>query len=466
VDQALFTADSQWLIANCFGEKSHVARILRVGGEQPESVVRLALWDTAFMSFDTPRSFLPGPDSKTLAFIAPKSGEHPYTSGFVLKIWDLAGGRERARLDESEHEIRALAYSADGRWLAANIATVNKQPALVKIWDAETGKLVHKLVVPPVKTFWGEPFNADINALLFSADGSSLIGMSAPKVSGVKQQLLCWDLKAGTPTCHWLTDQIDVSDPGNLTIHRVGTNRQIPITSPSHLLSIAHLCELAEPDPRLQQSFGSMPVLTADHQAMAVDNGLSGAGGLFALMTRPGQQQVNEPSTITLIKFDDLQPRALCAQTGLAGNLYPVTFSPDSRSLAVACYYTFTMPFRNDWYKPVLAYLLEPERALQIYDVASGRRLARLLGTDARFTPDGSALVTYEIEAPNDPAASQKQSIGTVQSGHVRVYDYPLRTPWVAILGWALIPALVVFVLRRLWQGWRQSRAARLSAAK
>ena len=259
---------------------------------------------------------------------------------------------------------------------------------------------------------------------------------------------------------------MQVSDAGNLTIRHVGTGRQILISSPSHLLSIAHLCEFAEPEPRLQQTFASIPILTADHQAMAVNNELAGVGGLFALMAQPGQQQAKEPSTIHLIRFDELRPRALCSMAWFDGSLYPVNFSQDGRSLAVACYFSFTLPFRNDWYKPVLAYLLEPERALQIYDVGSGRRLARLRGADARFTSDGAALVTYEIEAPKQPAATLEEGIGAVRSGFVRVYDYPLRTPWLAILGWALFPVVAVVVVCRLWQGWRKRRTARLSAAK
>ena len=58
IDHALFTADSQRLVANSFSEKSHSAQIIRVGSEQAEAVLPLGIFDSAWISFSRPLSFV------------------------------------------------------------------------------------------------------------------------------------------------------------------------------------------------------------------------------------------------------------------------------------------------------------------------------------------------------------------------------------------------------------------------
>lgn len=207
------------------------------------------------------------------------------------------------------------------------------------------------------------------------------------------------------------------------------------------LASITYLCDLAGPEPRLQATFGNLSLLTHDGSHLAAGNQLSGLAPLFAFIANPAERP-----KIQLFDLGTMQPKDVCQLSRLDGGLAPLAFAPDDRTLAVHCSHVF--PPGKEWYKPVF----EPDRAVHVYDIASGRRLARLPGRDAIFTPDGLALI-----APGD--------------GAVRVYGYPVRTPLLAIILWAMPPTAVVILLSWLsrapsiWKRWRQPPSPRLQRA-
>ena len=359
-----------------------------------------------------------------------------------------------------------MAFSADGRLFAAGIPTTGKnEPAHAKVWDAATGRCLQILTVPK-GTIQSVEVYAEVNALTFTADGRELVGVSFPYSAGAKAQLLRWDLTTGVLRSQLVTDQLKVMDSGTTKIRLVGNGEQALIESPSHLMSMSHLCDLSGPQPRVQQSFSSLAVPTSDGSRLAVDNNLAGFGAIFAMIARPGQAVEKEPPTIRLVNLDTLDTRRLCSLSWLDGSLDPIAFSADDSDLVVGCHYSFMFPFRKDWYKPVLSYVLEPQCSLHLYDVASGRRQARLLGSKAQFTTDGTALVTFEIESPKAASIDGSQIMKEPGpppdlAGFIRVYDYPLRTPWLAILAWTLLPtAATVFLIWLLQRGRARKNAS------
>ena len=61
----------------------------------------------------------------------------------AIRLWDVAAGKMTAVLQVpgSQGGVRCVAFSPDGRWLAAPVFEVNQW--VLAIWDAATAKLEH-----------------------------------------------------------------------------------------------------------------------------------------------------------------------------------------------------------------------------------------------------------------------------------------------------------------------------------
>src|SRR5262249_56993190 len=121
------------------------------------------------------------PDGKVLA----TSVSHEY--GDEVRLWDLATNKV---LHELKSRARSLAFSADGKKLA--IAECSDSTA--KVWDVETGK--------ELATFGKSP--DQVLAVAFSPDGKTLAAANASEDPNVK----LWDVATGKerftlkgPTC-------------------------------------------------------------------------------------------------------------------------------------------------------------------------------------------------------------------------------------------------------------------------
>ena len=173
-----------------------------------------------------------------------------------------------------------------------------------------------------------------------------------------------------------------------------------------------------------QQFIVGVPLLTHDGTHLAFVS-----GGLEHFGENP------KPYGILLLDLADFKEREV-RRSSWWDNLYmrptPLAFAPDDRALAVKVLYRL---FGSRWYDPVLKWLLEPDRPVHLYDVGSGRCLARLLGDDAIFTPDGKAVIIYGQDVQPFLAADDKPVFPTGDL-LIRAYDYPVRTPVLAILSW------------------------------
>jgi Tol biopolymer transport system component len=74
-----------------------------------------------------------------------------------ILLWDLAAGRERARLRGHESPVTCLAFAPDGRSLASG----GESDRAIVLWDPATGRPRRRLGLPPVPVF----------CLVYSPDG-------------------------------------------------------------------------------------------------------------------------------------------------------------------------------------------------------------------------------------------------------------------------------------------------------
>src|SRR5262249_24955103 len=108
-------------------------------------------------------------------------------------LWDTASGREVRRLRVKEAGVHPLAFSADGKRLAAG---GRGEQGTVHIWEVADGKEVWQL---------RSPAHRPLKRLLFAPGGSFRVG-------GAQTELRVWDLVKGKRVRVY-----QGSDQGNLT---------------------------------------------------------------------------------------------------------------------------------------------------------------------------------------------------------------------------------------------------------
>jgi RNA polymerase sigma factor (sigma-70 family) len=159
-----------------------------------KEIGEVAVWDIAT---GRARTFFRGATGriKTVAFSP--DGKTLATGGRdgVIRLFDVAGGRERARLrEEGGREVYALAFSPDGKTLASvpgdRMGHPEYQGESVKLWDLATGRVRARLEAPGVRVF----------AVAFSADGRTVTtaGTVLP-IGQDKGEVRLWDAATGRP---------------------------------------------------------------------------------------------------------------------------------------------------------------------------------------------------------------------------------------------------------------------------
>ena len=116
-------------------------RSLAVGGIEPD----IFLYDLRAGGAGHPLG-MPIRGTKGLAFSP--DGRTLAASSYLhheILLWDLAAGRERARLRGHESPVISLAFAPDGRSLASG----GMSDAAIILWDLATGRPRRRLGVPP-----------------------------------------------------------------------------------------------------------------------------------------------------------------------------------------------------------------------------------------------------------------------------------------------------------------------------
>jgi WD40 repeat protein/serine/threonine protein kinase len=150
-----FSPDNAWLVTGC------------------DDDARLQIWDVATARLCRA---IPGPGPRLAAVAVRPDGADIAALAYEgqLSVTDVATGREVFRRKQEKKEMRGLAYSPDGRWLAAS----GEDPKTLWLWDAQTYQLAAR--------FSG---HADtIHAVAFSPDSHLLASAGDDRVVRV------WDV--------------------------------------------------------------------------------------------------------------------------------------------------------------------------------------------------------------------------------------------------------------------------------
>jgi WD40 repeat protein len=124
------------------------------------------------------------PDGKTLAV-----GSHMGLSADWVRLFDMETLKEKGALKGHGKAITALAFSADGKWLASG-----SKDCQIGIWDLKTGKA--RVAIPNAHP-------RGVNALVFTPDGATLIsggGRLLPdETYKAVAEVRYWDAATGKP---------------------------------------------------------------------------------------------------------------------------------------------------------------------------------------------------------------------------------------------------------------------------
>jgi len=121
----------------------------------------LLLWEA---TTGTLKRALGGHTKAVTALTASPSGPRLASASLdgSVRVWDLDTGKQKQHLDGKGTPWRALAWSADGRVLAAGGGGTGRG-GIIHLWKAETGRLLHRLVV-----------SGPVKCLVVSPDGTRL----------------------------------------------------------------------------------------------------------------------------------------------------------------------------------------------------------------------------------------------------------------------------------------------------
>ncbi len=134
------------------------------------------------------------PDGQRLAVGSLTSQIDPDRPQGSLQLWDLATGASALSLEGADADVYSVAFSPDGKWLAAAIWDPDYNgsfPGAVRVWDAATGQRVYDLRGIHQARFFG---------IAFSPDGKRLAaaGRAQPQKGGTSSGMLeLWDMDTG-----------------------------------------------------------------------------------------------------------------------------------------------------------------------------------------------------------------------------------------------------------------------------
>lgn len=132
------------------------------------------------------------PDGKRLATAGGVTKVRGHLPKGMVKIWDVETGKELRQLDELSARADAVAFSADGTYLAAGTLGASGEapiPGEVLVWDITTGQRLHAFKTRPDVEQGGNP--GSVITLAFNPRGTRL----AAGVSDGTVRL--WELPSG-----------------------------------------------------------------------------------------------------------------------------------------------------------------------------------------------------------------------------------------------------------------------------
>lgn len=191
-------ANSTWLrtIPGATGALSPDGRRILASSET-EGDHALRLWDA-----DTGQRIrtLTGNTHRAHAIAFSPDGKRAISGGddMALRLWDASSGKllRRFQIHRRDQEggyltpsVTTVSFSPDGRHVAAGAVLNDGSPSL-RLWNAETGKIVRSFQAPPRPHDYSD--GDGIEDIAFSSDGRFLISGNAYSTA-----LLMWDASSG-----------------------------------------------------------------------------------------------------------------------------------------------------------------------------------------------------------------------------------------------------------------------------
>jgi WD40 repeat protein len=292
-------------------------------------------------------------------------------------LWDVSSGRLMFQMQGHSTAVRAVAFAPDGKLLASGGAD-----GTVRLWDPATGKELRKAETSP----------GGVSGLCFSPDGQALFSTGA---SGT----VCWD-----PTPGKNLRTVWKAEGAGLGVVAAPDGRTLAWCSHQAL-------RLADPATGKERLSGAGHRTALGSVAVSPDGGtaVTAGGGLWQwdLKTgegRPGPERVpvscaafapDGKSLVlggrdqTLRLWDPAAGRELRRFSGDPGEVEFVSFLPDGK--------TVLSMSRSRVDRTPTAVIMHTERLVRFWDVASGEQVRAVGGeplTCAALAPDGKVLAT------------------------------------------------------------------------
>jgi RNA polymerase sigma factor (sigma-70 family) len=350
--------------------RDRLARQDRYGDKLPEGALA-RLGTVRFRHDDWVSDVAIAPDGETLAAAA----------GKAISLWDPATGKRRRLLTVPGTWFRCLAYSPDGRMLAAGGGDNQ-----IYLWDLTSGKVVRRLQGHRPSNAWD-----GIHRVVFCKGGQRLIS------SGADGTIRLWDMKTGKEVRQFQGHQGVVSA---LALSEDG--RALAAASNRADEGGEVLVWDVATGNRLRR-------LPHPHQVWAV--ALSRDGKTLAT----GSGEIGKPGEIRLFRVDT--GKLIRSWHAHRHWVWAVAFAPDGRSLASGGYEgtvrrwqvpsgrPLGQPFVHRWQVKTIRFSRDGKslvtsgagNTLHVWDVAAGKERQVFAGhqnwiASLAFSPDGRVL--------------------------------------------------------------------------
>ncbi len=142
----------------------------------------------------------------------------------IIQLWNLETGQITRTLQCPANAVTSLAYSPDGKWLAA----VGRDKRIV-IWDSETGDLLQNLAAPAIDPDKVHSTQAVFSPIVsFSSNGSWICSSANPLViRDTKTWEVAWQVKGTVGTFVPGVDQLVAHVGGAGTIYDLNSTRPL-----------------------------------------------------------------------------------------------------------------------------------------------------------------------------------------------------------------------------------------------
>jgi WD40 repeat protein len=167
---------------------------------------RVVIWDTAngavVRTFPAPTADETGSlalsaDGRLLAVTHREVEERRPTGKIVLRVWETNTGKSVCRVESDGMQIGRLAFSADGALVAGTDGRTR-----VWLWDVTDGVLLREFELPK---------NSILRAVAFSPDGRTLAAAGVDREAG-RTDIRVWEVASRRLRCEFRADQGIIED--------------------------------------------------------------------------------------------------------------------------------------------------------------------------------------------------------------------------------------------------------------